>query len=601
MTAPANLELDRTTRLALVTLAVAQAGALMLLHKALQQPAWPATDLRWLFALYALALGWPLFFYLGAASLHERATAPAAVVVAAVLFWLGWHTGWVVQPAAPEAAGALAGGRAGAWLPPALATAVAVFIAALLFRTWRETGGRALPYARLLELSWSNLLTLVLLAAFVGAFWLLLRLWAGLFAVLGIGFFGALFAQMEFVYPVTGLVAGLGLVLLRDRTGLMMTVRGVGEALARALLPLTALIGVAFAATLPFTGLQPLQDSLTGTPLLLTLVAFVLLFYNAERGCGAHARRYPPPVQALVVAALLILPAAVAFAGWRLGVRVAADGWSVPRYWQLLVIATLGAFTLGYAALLLRHLGRMPRAAMERWNTVLAFALAAALVLVNTPPLDFRRLAANDQLERLQSGAIEPDQFNALQLYREGRYGVRVLETVRDSELGAAHPELRGRVDAALDGRPYRPDEQPLADAAEVRRVVVPLPGSEPPDSLMLALGAQRQLRRMCVTRGLNCRIGHLDVQDERWWVVYAGEPAVGTGWLPWSLLVRSGEDGAWLHGGELGPAQCPRRWRGEVPPPALTLLSEPTRFVRIGHCAYPLQAQLEPGPLPED
>lgn len=438
-------ELDRASRTALVVLAVLQAALLLGLHYAVRHAVWPATDLPWLLAVYAVAIGLPTFFYVGAVELRDRANVGAGIAVLLVLAGLGWHAGWV---AGNGASLEIVGERA-------VAGSLALFIAAFLFRAWREAGGRALPYPRLVDLSWLNALTLAFLLLFIGVFWLILFLWLGLFRVLGIELFSDLFTRPEFAYPVSGLVGGLGVILVRNRARLIATVRGMCEALIRALLPLTAFVVVIFVGVLPFTGLEPLWDTDFGTGLVTVLVLVLLFFFNAELGGDYEGRSHTAPLRWLSIAALLLLPALIGIAALGLSMRVGQHGWTANRLWALFVIAMLGAYAVGYAVLILRRRG-LPHAALGRWNTVLAIALTAALVLVISPVLDFRRVAAASQVARLERGAVEPLELDAWYLLSLGRYGRQALEALRAGPVAARSPELRERIDDALAGRRSR-------------------------------------------------------------------------------------------------------------------------------------------------
>lgn len=86
-------------------------------------------------------------------------------------------------------------------------------------------------------------------------------LWGALFDAVGVVFFKELFREPAFVYPVTWLVLGMGLALIRGRIRLVATVQFMCEALIKALLPLAAFIAVLFLSMLPFIGLQPIWDT----------------------------------------------------------------------------------------------------------------------------------------------------------------------------------------------------------------------------------------------------------------------------------------------------------------------------------------------------
>ena len=123
-----------------------------------------------------------------------------------------------------------------------LSLGVTLFIAALFFRLWSTNGRLAFDYRQLLAGSWQQALTLALLGLFVGVFWMLLWLWAGLFKIIDIRFFMQLFGEAEFVYPVTWLVLGLGLVMIRQRVNLIATLQFMCEASINAASGSSALI-----------------------------------------------------------------------------------------------------------------------------------------------------------------------------------------------------------------------------------------------------------------------------------------------------------------------------------------------------------------------
>lgn len=269
MTLAAETHLDPASRYGLIALAIVQGYALYFLHLALDQTVWPATDVSWLKALYTAAIGLPVFFYLGMERLKDRRNLYAGAVLGVLLLFLGWYLGWV-----EEGASTLKRNRHPFTTAFVVSVGVALFISSMLFRTWTTSATLRFHYDRMLSLSWQNALTIGQLGLFVGVFWLLLFLWGGLFAAIGIDFFKELFNSLAFVYPVTWLVIGLGLVLIRDRIRLIATVQFMCEALIKALLPLAAAITLLFLATLPITGVQPVWDTGRAAALMMALTVY---------------------------------------------------------------------------------------------------------------------------------------------------------------------------------------------------------------------------------------------------------------------------------------------------------------------------------------
>ena len=99
MTRTTEIHLDSATRYGLVALAITQGYALYFLHLAVENTVWPVTELPWLKAFYSVAIGLPVFFYLGMERLKDRRTLIAGAGLGVLLFGLGWHLGWVEEGA----------------------------------------------------------------------------------------------------------------------------------------------------------------------------------------------------------------------------------------------------------------------------------------------------------------------------------------------------------------------------------------------------------------------------------------------------------------------------------------------------------------------
>jgi hypothetical protein len=509
--------LNRDDQLGLVILAVTQSLLLLLLHKSLSNEFWPATQLTWLHALYTVVIGLPAFLYIGAERARDRWNIPAALGLGIALFIIGWHAGWLVEPF--QDAGAY--GNASHMLSLCFGLAVGIFLLALYFRTWRQGPGQPLAYSALLENSWLNALTLAFLGLFIGVFWLLLTLWAQLFDVMGIGFFEDLFELPEFAYPVTGLVGGFGLVLIRSRIRLIATVRGLCETLIRALLPLVAAILLLFLAILPVTGIAPLWDGGPGSGLLVSLLAIALFFFCAEIG-DAEDSRYHSALHWLVVAAIVVLPIISALAAWGLWVRVAEYGWSVDRLWALFIELFLAAYAFGYSVLILRHRGlHLP--SIRRWNTVLGITLAGALLLVQGPVIDFRRIAANDQADRLLEGNTSIAEFDYAYLaFKLGRYGINTLNDLKTHPDLVDNTDFQAHADKALAADNYWYARREKPELVERVRFITPAWASPPPDTLKQQFAEESNwYAQQCLDETSRCIALPITLGNSTLWYIY--------------------------------------------------------------------------------
>ncbi len=571
-------ELPRDDRLALVVLAVAQSLGLLLLHKALTHDAWPSTDPRWLYALYTVAIGLPLFLYAGAVRWRDRYNAYAAVVLAVLLFWVGWHAGWLTTPEFEQSKRNSESGPGFIF-----SMSIALFIAGFYFRSWREAG--RLDYARLLDNSWRNALTLGFLVAFLGAFWLLLVLWAALFKVIQIDFFSELFMRSEFVYPITGLVGGWGLGLIRARVGLVATVRRLCEVLIRALLPLVAFILIIFLGTLPVTGLEQLWKTGYASGLLLSLAVVLLFFFNAmvadDDAISLHRWLMP-----LVLAALVLVPANSGLAAWAMGLRVGQYGWTVDREWGAFVILFVALYSVGYAAIVLRHRA-MNVAAMRRLNITLGALLAIALFVVNTPLIEFHRIAAKSQVERLVSGRTKIADFDARYLRWElGPYGIAQLEALKTGAFALEKPEIVKVVSAALAQTERWGQREMIArtDPSDIRSRFTLLPGTVLEDEFLLQLGeAQAGAGNLwyCYENDPICVVGEFEHRGQRYRALSTTAPSPG------GKIWRKAAQG-WVRIGALRQFGCPEGKQGGADPTLpFTPLDSDFFVLKNGSCLY--------------
>ncbi|MDX1459343.1 MAG: DUF4153 domain-containing protein [Marinobacter sp.] len=483
MSAATDFRLSPGLRYGLIILALIQGFALYFLHLAVDHERWPATDPRWLFLFYSITVGVPLFYYLGLERLDDRRNVWVLAPLLAFLGYVGWHLGWLSWagdlplPRDPYFTFALT-----------VSIGVVLFILALYFRVWGINDRLRFDYRQLLELSWQNALTLAQLWLFLMVFWGLLALWSGLFKVIGIEFFADLFEEPLFVYPVTALVGGWGLVLVRERIRLIATVQAMCEALIRALLPLAALIMVLVLAALPFTGLEKIWQTGHAAMLMMWLALVLLFFFNSALGHDTGKQAYPLWLHVLVFLAVALLPLVSLLAAWALGLRVEQYGLTVDRLWAATIQLLIAGFTVSYSVLVIWKRGRSVFA-IQKANKVLALLVAGVLLLVNTPLADMRAWAATSQANRLLAGKVSVEEFDYRYLrFDLGAYGVRELRRLQDSALAKGNPLLAERIEAILqqDNRGLGNPVVDVDDPEAVAGMFVILPeGTSVPDALL--------------------------------------------------------------------------------------------------------------------
>src|SRR5690606_35634919 len=153
--------------------------------------------------------------------------------------------------------------------------------------------GWSSDYGLLGTAAWRNVVKLGSAGLFVVIFWMLLALWAGLFKVLGVGFFVELFTSRVFVYPVTAIAFGMGLSLYSAKEEALLGLYRATLNLLGWLLPLVSGIILLFLLMLPVQGVGLLWKTGYATALVLSLLALMVFLFNAAWQDGIHGIKFP--------------------------------------------------------------------------------------------------------------------------------------------------------------------------------------------------------------------------------------------------------------------------------------------------------------------
>ena len=396
-------------------------------------------------------------------------------------------------------------------VPFGLTIGGAWFISMMFLQAART--GNLFAYDMLFEAAWHNALSLVMTALFAGVFWLLLALWGALFDVLGISFFEDVFYDRRFVYAATGLVGGLGLVIIRSYGRTSLVIRRLLHLLAKALLPLLALITLIFLAALPFSGLQPLWETGRAALLLMILLAMMLFFLNGVLQDEPGRLPYPAMLRMFVAAAYVALPVYAGLSAYALSLRVHQYGWTTDRFWAALLIGGLGAYALAYAAAALRRRASWFRSA----NIALSLVVLAVLVLVNTPLMNPISFVVADQVERLRRDVSSADENDLRYLrYETGERGYQALRRLQSEEGLTDRPRLSAHLDQLLSqtGRDLSRPELEGSSPDALRGVLEVAPsGRALPPGLLTAL-SESPRSRACIQPATSCIVLVADVHD---------------------------------------------------------------------------------------
>lgn len=336
--------------------------------------------------------------------------------------------------------------------PFAAIGAIALFVLLPFAQGRLEGHGWHAPYPRLFAHAWGNAYALALGLLAVGLGWLVLWLASALFELVGIDAIKRLLRERPVAYLATGLFAGLGLLLARTAERAVQVARQVKLAVFKALLPLVALVAVAFVLVLPLTGLDQLFGTRSAAWTIAALLVALVVGLNAAWQDGREAP-WPAWLGLALRAAPLAMPVLAAIGLYALWLRIAQYGWTPNRLHALAGMLLLAGYALAYALAALRG-GRDADTGRTTWlphlgraNRVMAWAVLGTALALSTPLLDPWRVAANDQAARLRALAADIEA------------GTAVAPPPRDPDapllpygarLPAPAPEIRLERDAEL-------------------------------------------------------------------------------------------------------------------------------------------------------
>ncbi|MGR9013554.1 MAG: DUF4153 domain-containing protein [Gammaproteobacteria bacterium] len=293
-------------------------------------------------------------------------------------------------------------------------------------------------YTLLFSSTWRNTAKLLSAAVFVGLFWGLLFLWAGLFKVLQVTFFYELFTDRDFVYPVTAIAFGLGLSLYSVKEEALINLYRTILNVLGWLLPLVTFIMLLFLLALLFRGLAPLWKTGYATTLMLTLLGLMVFLFNAAWQDASGAHKFPKWIVSLISLGFVAMPLYIALCAYSLGLRIFQYGWSIERIWAALAVFELSIYAIGYALISIRRQVDW-MAGAKVVNIVGAIMMVALLMLTSTPVLDPARISVNSQIGRLLTDktAVDDFDFNYLR-FNAGRYGNDELRSLMNN---TSHPQ----------------------------------------------------------------------------------------------------------------------------------------------------------------
>jgi hypothetical protein len=539
------------TALARIAIGLMQGVALYLLQQAFEAKTWPATDGLTFAPLIVVAVFVPTIVVAGLGNMRARTLAAWTAVAIAVCAGLAIYNifrdltgGTAIQRVTPTAT---------LWL----CLGAGLFIAHALIASGDADRKFIASYSRYFDMSWAQGVQLALAVCFVALFWAMLELGAELFRLIKIELLADLIKRSWFWIPMTALAFTYALHMTDMRAGLVRGTRTLSLSLLSWLLPVMTLITVAFLLTLPFTGLEPLWSTRRATAILLAASAALVFLINDAYQSGdvqqttAAIIRYSGTIAALALVPLVCL------AGYGLALRVGQYGWTPDRIIVLACIAVAGCYAVGYALAAVRRDTWLE--SIELTNVATAYIILAVLLALLTPIADPTRISVADQVARLESGKIGPDQFDFVFLrFLSGRYGEQALERLKTKQDGPDAARISQKANEALDWRTRSQARENIPRATpqtRVKNITVLNSSAALPDSFLQqnweAMPRPVLLPR-CLTANAKCEAILADLDGD-------GTPEILLFSVPTGVAVafRSTADGKWAFLGPIANADC--------------------------------------------
>jgi len=512
-------ELDTTGRRLIYALTTVASLLLLIATRALEGDwAWfAATPLR--SAWFAFAISMPLSMALLWARRNERRSLFVAIGTISTVTTLAAFTGTAYAPGLHLSSAAVFVSFSNSML--------LAWVVAMPFLQGLRDHPRQWDYPTLFHRAWDNLLTVLTGLAFTLLSWLILRLSASLFTLVGLDFLQDLLEQDTFYFPATGLMLGFGLTLGRAHLGALRSVLRICLSFSQVLLPAVSAITVLFAIALLLSDLAPLWDTGHATFLLLSLIFLLVALVNGVYTDGRQQHRYARPVRLVVAFGLLVLPALASIAAYAMSLRVGQYGLTVSRLYGIVAIAFAGMYATSYAIAAVRglqaHANSLP--GLDTINRVLGLLLAVVLVLSQSPGLNFRERTLAYQLGALDLEQDSPGTTDWMYLrFQLGTPGYRAVQDLAMRAQSQGLSALAAHLDGVLaTTHPYRDGSQPFAltqwlDKGRVR--VVP-EGAPLPQELAAQLSALHDelpmlgMPGLCATTDQPCLLLSVELNRE--------------------------------------------------------------------------------------
>ena len=421
----------------IIILAVLQAIALTLLYSSIENNVWPATSPTWLVSLITFSMSFPLLMLMTVNKNNIKTSLLLILPFSLLLSLLGAYVGFQQEPQEYVSNNTL----------------MSVFIFTSLIAGFKGLmyiqqfgSSENVSYSRLFKLSWRNFIIFGECWLFVLIFWGILNLGAALFDILDIEFFSELLINEWFWIPTLTLAFAFASVIFRKLLNIEDNIAFLLQTLIKFLLPVLSVISLGFLATLPFTGLNKLWETGSGSLLVMWLQVLTLFFVNTVYKDDSSVRPYHMLLHRLVFISVALLPVYSVISAYGVYLRVEQHGLTVDRCWGILIWFLLACFSFSYLVGIITKRDNWLEP-LSKINIVMGWVVLVSMLAVNSPLLNFQSLSTNSQIARLDADKVTIEKFDYYYFEHSlGRQGYLAMQLLKQ-KIETSHPEQYAIID----------------------------------------------------------------------------------------------------------------------------------------------------------
>ncbi|MBQ7168778.1 MAG: DUF4153 domain-containing protein [Synergistaceae bacterium] len=304
---------------------------------------------------------------------------------------------------------------------------LAVFMIVPFFQCRIASWSWKFPYSEMFFQMCRNLFLLFQASIVIAVFWGLLITAGLLFDIVGLHFVPLMLFNPVCAVPLSTIIIAVSISVAIKHPGIDSLGRWLLAVLAW-LLPFFSVLSLAFLVCLLWggsSGLNALWNTGQASTLMLLLQAGTLILANAAWLDGSKSAFRTRSIDILAQVSLLCLPLYSVLCLYAISLRISQYGLTADRVQALFLAVTAGMWGVAYAGTVI---ARNWPVSIGRVNIACVLFAALLVILMNSPVLDPLRLSAEDQISRLRSGEIQPEDFDYKYLASLGRYGREKLD-----------------------------------------------------------------------------------------------------------------------------------------------------------------------------